>query len=100
MLAIILLVATFLLNIVDYVQTMYAIQQLGIGVEFNPLGRFLLENDLAWAAKFVLVPIVLTIMGIVIHKDKKAAWSAYFLFVFYICLVLHNFMMLARAGLI
>jgi hypothetical protein len=40
-LTIILLVLVCILNVVDYVQTIYGIQIFGLSIEFNPFARFL-----------------------------------------------------------
>lgn len=93
---IISLIAIYALNIVDYFQTIYAVRLCGIGVEINPIGRFLLENNCGWVVKLIMVPIVLTIMGATIRKERAWSWTAYFLLVFYSGVVLSNFNMLFR----
>ena len=90
------LVATYILNIVDYLQTIYAVRLCGTGVELNPIGRFLLENNYGWVVKFIIVPIPLITMGIIIRTDRKMAWVVYAALVWYIAIVAHNFFMILR----
>lgn len=92
---IILLVLIYILNIIDYFQTIYAIQLFGIGVELNPIGRFMLENECAWIVKFIGVPILLTAIGFIIKYDKKQSWAVYFLLTMFLFLVIHNFYQIA-----
>lgn len=99
-LTIILLVVICILNFVDYFQTMQAVRVLGVGVETNPLGRFLIENGLGAIAKFIVVPALLSVMGFITCLDKRHRWAIYVLLVLYICVVANNFNMLFRMGLI
>lgn len=94
--ATIALIITYILNIIDYFQTMYAIQLFGIGVELNPIARFLLLNGYGWMAKFIVVPIMLTIMSIIIRAERKMSWAAYVSLIYYICIVINNFVVLSR----
>ena len=90
------LILIYILNLIDYWQTMYVVRLCGIGAELNPIGRFLLENNCGWVVKLIMVPIVLTIMGATIRKERAWSWTAYFLLVFYSGVVLSNFNMLFR----
>jgi hypothetical protein len=95
---IILLILIFALHIIDYFQTMYTISIYGIGVEANPIARFLIENNLGWASKFIAVPIMLAIMGFIVRKDRAMIWSLYILLAFYTAIVINNFNVLFRLG--
>ena len=90
------LIAIYILNLIDYWQTMYAVRLYGIGVEINPIGRFLLENNYGWVVKFIIMPILLTIVGILVRTDRKMAWVVYVALVWYIAVVAHNFFMILR----
>lgn len=96
---IILLILIYILNIIDYFQTVYAIQLFGIGVEINPIGRFMLSNNCAWAFKFIGVALILTAIGFIIKYDKKQSWAVYFLLIVFLFLVIHNFYQLAQVGI-
>lgn len=95
---IIILVITYLLNTVDYFQTLYAVQQFGLSIELNSIGRWLLENDCAWIAKLIVVPIALIVLGIFVKPDKKLIIFPYLLLIFYIFIVINNFIVLSQMG--
>lgn len=97
---IIFLIATHILSLIDYYQTVYAIQLFGIGIEANPIARFLFENNYAWAVKLIIMPIILTIIGVITKIDKNQRWAVYLLFTIYFSIVLNNFLMLMRVGAI
>ena len=98
--SIILLIIVAILNVVDYVQTFYAIQSFGVGIEANPIGRFLFEHNCAYMTKLILVPIALVIIGCIIRSDKRFSWTAYFLVIFYLGVIINNFIVLFRMGLL
>ena len=93
---IISLIITCILNFVDYWQTVYAIQLYGLGVELNPIARFLLSGDYGWIAKLIVVPTMLTVMGITIRAERRMSWAAYVSLIYYICIVINNFVVLSR----
>lgn len=92
---IILLIATSILNVIDYLQTTYAVQLLGVKVEANPIGRFLFKYNCEWI-KLIIVPILLAVIGLVIKVDKRYAWVAWLLLIFYIAVVVNNFVILDK----
>lgn len=71
LLIIVLLAIIFALNVIDCVQTLYAIENRGMGVEGNPVIRFLFAHDLAIISKFIILPILLMILGIIVYFDQK-----------------------------
>ena len=87
---IILLIIVYALNIIDYIETLYVINRFGIGVEVNPIGRFLFENNLAWVVKIIVMPIVLATIGFFVKLDKKQIWAIYVLLIFYTAVVISN----------
>ena len=95
---IILLTTIYILNLIDYQQTLYAVQQFGFSIELNPVGRWLLENDCAWIAKLIVVPIALIVLGIFVKPDKKLIIFPYLLLIFYIFIVINNFIVLSQMG--
>ena len=90
------LILVYILNLIDYWQTMYAVRLCGIGAELNPIGRFLLGNNCGWVVKFIIMPILLMIVGILVRTDRKMAWVVYAALVWYIAIVAHNFFMILR----
>lgn len=99
MLVTILLSIIYILNIIDYLQTIYAINLLGTGVEANPIGRLLFENNAAWVPKFIMAPVILITIGLIVKIDRRQIWAVYLLLIVYTILVLHNFMQLSQIGI-
>ena len=96
MTALILLVAIYVLNLIDYGQTVYAIHLAGLQVEANPIGRFLFENNYEWVAKFVILPILLALLGLIIKYEKRCIWAAWWLLIHFTIVVIHNFIILIQ----
>lgn len=97
----ILLIAIYILNIIDYLQTAYGIQMLGIGVELNPIGRFCFEHNCALPVKLIGMLIVLIVIGFITIKIEPIYICASFiLFVFYVAVVWHNFVQLEQVGIL
>lgn len=94
-----LLIAIYALNLIDYFQTMYAVQTLGIGVEANPIARYLIEHNCGGVPKLIIVPILLTAMGFIVHLDEKQKWAIYVALAMYLYVVISNFVTIFQAGL-
>lgn len=92
---IISLIAIYILNVIDYFQTIYAVQLFGLGIEINPIVRFLFENNCEWI-KLILIPILLVIQGIIVRKNKKQSWAVYLLLIGFSFVVTNNFIVLWR----
>lgn len=96
MITLILLVAIYVLNLIDYGQTVYAIHLAGLQVEANPIGRFLFENNYEWVAKFIVLPLLLIALGLIIKTDKRFIWGAWWLLIHFTIVVIHNFIVLIQ----
>lgn len=96
---IVLLIMTYLLNCVDYMQTTYMIRQFGLCVELNPIARLLFEYDLAWTFKIIVSAIAYTAIGIIVAIERKLSWTVYLLATLYFLVVAHNFAMLAKVDI-
>lgn len=98
---IVLLIATYILNIIDYLQTAYGIRILGIGVELNPIGRFCFEHNCALSVKLIGMLIVLSIIGFITIKiEPRYVCISFVLFIFYIAVIWHNFVQLEQVGIL
>ena len=97
-LVIILLSIIYILNIIDYFETIYAVNLFGISIEANPIGRFFFENNCAWVPKIIIAPVILFAIGFMVKIDRRQVWAVYVLLIFYAAVVLHNFLELARIG--
>lgn len=96
------LIIIYILNLIDYWQTMTAVQFFGIGVEANPIARILINSGYGWFAKIVIVPILLSLLGFVIYKQeikiyqKIQSMTIYVMLIYYIIVVINNFIVLSR----
>ena len=98
---IVLLIATYFLNLVDYVQTAYGIQEIGIGFELNPVIRFCFEHNCDLPVKLIVPLILVLLIGFITIKIEPCyIYVALCAFVLFALVVLHNFSQLAKAGLI
>ena len=98
---IILLVITYLLNLVDYAQTVLCVQTFGPGVELNPLIRFCFEHDCALAVKLIIPLILVLLIGFITIKiEPRYICVAICVLILYTLVVWHNFFQLAQVGLI
>lgn len=101
---IISLVIIYILNIIDYFQTIYAVSLAGIGVEANPIGRAMIESGYGWIGKFIIVPIMLILIGIMIKLQsnkvlqKVQKWLILLLLFLYIIVITNNFNVLYCLG--
>jgi hypothetical protein len=97
---VIALVILYILNLTDYLQTVYAISNFGLAAEVNPVMYYLFENNCAWVLKLVIIPIVLVITYWALKQLKSGTWLVWLITGFYLLLVIHNFCMLGLAGLL
>ena len=93
---IISLIIIFILSCIDYGQTMYAVSICGLVVEANPIARFFIGSGYGWVPKFVIMPLLLALMGCLVRKEPHARWPIYILLVFYVVVVINNFIMLGH----
>lgn len=98
--AVILLIITYIFNLIDYWQTTYAVQIFGLGVEANPVVRFLFEHNCAGIAKFIIPAILLICLGFIIKAERGLIWTAYLSFTIYLFVIIHNFIMFMKMGIL
>jgi hypothetical protein len=72
-----ILLLTYLLNLFDLAMTNRLVKLYGIGIEGNPLGRWMIESNLSWVVKIFAVGGLLAVMGVCIRKRPKLAPVAY-----------------------
>ena len=97
---IILLVITFILNIIDYLQTSYVVNIFGAAAELNPIMQSFIETNSMWVVKLVFFPLLLVFIGWVIYKFNFGRWAAWTLAIYYYFVVMRNFYILIMAGLL
>lgn len=72
-----ILLITYILNIIDYLFTAHWVRLYGIEIEGNPLAVWMFNHNIAWAVKFFAVGGLLALLGYLIHRQPKAAAVAY-----------------------
>lgn len=78
-----ILLLTYLLNLFDLAMTTLWVKLHGISAEANPIGRWLFDNNMAWAVKIFAVGGLLAVMGVCIHRKPKLRPVAYIPLVVY-----------------
>ena len=95
-----ILIITYILNVIDYLETLYLIQHFGIAVEGNPIMSPLFESGYAWIAKLVIPAVLLIGYGIIARKDRRLIRPIYAATAVYLFLAIHNFSLILQAGLL
>ena len=95
-----ILIITYILNVIDYLETLYLIRHFGTEVEGNPIMRYMFENNLAIQAKLIIPAVLLLLCGLITKNNKTllrpiGIATAYCLF-----LVIHNLALIIQAGII
>lgn len=83
-------IIAYLLNIVDYIFTAILVSKYGIGIEANPFGRWLFENNIAWVFKIVIVGLLFAVLAYVIHKYPDMVFVAYILLAIFAAVVIYH----------
>ena len=84
------LILLFIFNVVDYIQTVYAVEVIKIGRELNPVMIYLLKTNTAWILKLVVVPILLALTYWAIKQLPAAIWVVRALLLYYLLVILNN----------
>lgn len=84
------LIITYLLNIIDYLFTLYWVRKFGIEIEGNPIGKWMFKKKLTWLFKIVVVGILLGLLAVYIYFNPAAIWIAYIPLVVYIGIIIYH----------
>lgn len=68
------LIVIYVLNIIDLIATMLLFKRFGIQIEGNPIGKWLIETNLVWFVKIVIVGVAL--LGLYRLQEIKIAHTA------------------------
>ena len=88
-----MLIITYLLNIIDYLFTLYWVRKYGIEIEGNPIGRWMFSNNVAWLFKIVIIGVLLGVVGYYVHRHPEDAYLAW------ICLIVYGLITLYHIAL-
>lgn len=89
-----ILLITYFLNLFDLFMTHLYVNKYGISVEGNPIGRWLISNNIAWIVKILGVGGLLLVLRICIRKKPKYVWTAYVLLIFYALLAVYHLVLI------
>ena len=56
------LIVIYTLNIIDLIATMLLVKRFGLEIEGNPIGTWLIETNLVWFVKIVIVGVALLLL--------------------------------------
>lgn len=90
------LIIAYGLNIIDYIFTAYWVHNYGVGIEGNPFGRWLFQNNVAWLFKIVIVGLIFAVLWAVIKRYPKAIIALYILLGVYAVLVIYHIIIAIR----
>ena len=68
------LIVIYMLNIIDLIATMLLVKRFGLEIEGNPIGKWLIETNLVWFVKIVIVGAAL--LGLYKLQEIKIARTA------------------------
>ena len=88
------LIITFVLNIADYLFTLYFVHLYGLEVEANPIGRWLLEKPWRGIVFKVLGIAALLAVLYVFRSHKIAVIGSWIVMVAYAALVIYHIVLL------
>ncbi len=68
------LIVIYVLNIIDLIATILLVKRFGIQIECNAIGKWLIETNLVWFVKIVIVGVAL--LGLYKLQEIKIAHTA------------------------
>ena len=89
-----ILIITYILNIIDYAFTSYWVSKYGIDVELNPIGRWMLTHNVAFAVKIFAVGAIMIALGYLYSLKPNIAWTVYIPFVIYAILTIYHIVLI------
>lgn len=93
---VLVLILAYILNIFDYLFTLVMVKKYGIEIEANPIGRWVLENNVAWVFKIVIMGGLFALLGYLLHRFPKYAWVGYIPLVVYGLIVIYHIVILIK----
>ena len=84
------IILTYILNLIDYLFTLYWVRKFGIETELNPIGRWMFEQNVAWLFKIVIIGGLLGAVGWHIHRHPEDAYLAWIPLIWYGAVVAYH----------
>ena len=83
------LIVIYMLNIIDLIATMLLVKRFGLEIEGNPIGKWLIETNLVWFVKIVIVGAAW--LGLyTLQRSKIAQTASTVILVVYSILVIYH----------
>lgn len=92
------LIIAYICNLIDYVFTEYWITKYGIDAEANPIGRWILTNNLGWFFKVFVVGALMALIGWLIVISPTVVWAQYVILTVYAAIVVYHLIIFAYIG--
>ena len=87
---IIRLIITYILNLFDLIMTKVWVKYYGINIEGNPIGIWILENNIDITIKVVLIGIIMLILYICIKYNPQYEWTSWLILIVYSLLAIYH----------
>ena len=85
-----ILIITYILNVIDYIFTSHWINLFGLSAEANPIGRWMFEHNVVWVFKIFVVGFFLALIGVLIKNRPRYAWIPFIPLLVYGVIVLYH----------
>ena len=85
-----ILIITYILNVIDYIFTSHWINLYGLSAEANPIGRWMFEHNVVWVFKIFVVGFFLALIGVLIKDRPRYAWIPFIPLSVYGAIVLYH----------
>lgn len=85
-----ILIITYILNIIDYIFTSHWINLYGLSAEANPIGRWMFEHNVVWVFKIFVVGAIFVVIGYLIDRHRKYLWISFIPLVVYGFVVMYH----------
>ena len=90
------LLAVYVLNLFDVFVTAFWVELFGLGIEANPIARWMFATNCAYAFKVFGIGILLYFLNKYLPKYPKYIWTSWLLFGIYVALAIYHIVSLVR----
>lgn len=94
------LIITYVLNIADYLFTADLVRKFGVEIEGNPFGRWLIQTNLGYVVKIVVVGLALLLLWKFKNNRFAIVGSWVILITFSLLVIYHVFIQLCLSALL
>lgn len=89
------LAITYIFNLIDLIATMYLVSLFGLSIEANPIGRRLIQTNLVYPFKIVVIGGLLLAIGLLSEKNRRMAdVCSWILLIIFLGLTIYHFVIL------